>query len=136
VNYVEFGQIPTDGSTWSNKLSYTFSQARPDAAQCRVTFHFKIILNGQTITDSDDRIPMLVVQDVVVMPLEQDPNHRDPFWGTTNVSPPVTLVNVRHLHGGVSNELIFADASVADRVAKAITHAVELCGGSAKPEPF
>jgi hypothetical protein len=30
----------------------------------------------------------------------------------------------------------FQDATVADRVARALTHAVELCGGGSKPEPF
>ncbi len=31
---------------------------------------------------------------------------------------------------------IFRDEETADRVAKAITHAVELCGGGSAPEPF
>jgi hypothetical protein len=31
---------------------------------------------------------------------------------------------------------IFRDEQTADRVAKAMVHAVELCGGGAKPEPF
>jgi hypothetical protein len=30
----------------------------------------------------------------------------------------------------------FVDEDVANRVAKAMLHAVELCGGGAKPEPF
>jgi hypothetical protein len=32
--------------------------------------------------------------------------------------------------------LLFRDEETADRVAKAIVHAVELCGGGSKPEPF
>lgn len=32
--------------------------------------------------------------------------------------------------------LIFRGADMADRVAKAMVHAVELCGGGSKPEPF
>jgi hypothetical protein len=33
-------------------------------------------------------------------------------------------------------EFIFADEEMANRVAKALVHAVELCGGGSKPEPF
>jgi hypothetical protein len=32
--------------------------------------------------------------------------------------------------------LHFRDEETADRVAKALVHAVELCGGGSKPEPF
>jgi len=30
----------------------------------------------------------------------------------------------------------FLDEDVANRIAKAMVHAVELCGGGSKPEPF
>jgi len=33
-------------------------------------------------------------------------------------------------------ELLFRDEDMANRVAKAMVHAVELCGGGSKPEPF
>ncbi len=33
-------------------------------------------------------------------------------------------------------EFLFADEEMANRVAKAMVHAVELCGGGSKPEPF
>ena len=140
VNYVAFIQDTTDGSTFSNKSSLTYSQARPDAAQCTVWYHFKNIRDGQTTFDADSWIRMREVQDVVVMPLEQDITQANaavghPEWVVTSVSPPVTVVKVRRLHGGGGDELDFADASVADRVAKAITHAVELCGGGSK-DPF
>jgi hypothetical protein len=31
---------------------------------------------------------------------------------------------------------MFRDEDMANRVAKALVHAVELCGGGGKPEPF
>jgi len=34
------------------------------------------------------------------------------------------------------NKFIFRDEETANRVAKAMVHAVELCGGGSKPEPF
>jgi hypothetical protein len=140
INYVAFGQSTTDGSTFSKKFSKTFSQARPDAAQCTVSYHFKEIIDGQKMSDLDAGVPLREVQDVVVMPLEQAITQSwaaggHPEMVVISVSPPFTVVKVRRLHGGDSN-IEFADASFADRVAKAITHAVELCGGGEKPEPF
>jgi hypothetical protein len=47
----------------------------------------------------------------------------------------LTALVVRRPHG-VMNLFPFTDADLADRVVKALTHAVELCGDGSKPEPF
>jgi hypothetical protein len=80
------------------------------------------------------------VQDIVIMPYEQDQKEWDPKNNypneiITSTSPPITALVVRHPHGE-ENTFRFTDANLADRVAKAMVHAVELCGGGSKPEPF
>jgi hypothetical protein len=40
------------------------------------------------------------------------------------------------LNNGQDPTIRFYEQELADRVAKALIHAVELCGGGPKPEPF
>jgi hypothetical protein len=40
------------------------------------------------------------------------------------------------LNNGQDPTIRFYEQELADRVAKALVHAVELCGGGPKPEPF
>jgi uncharacterized protein (DUF2384 family) len=42
----------------------------------------------------------------------------------------------RRENGNKENRFTFREEEMANRVAKAMVHAVELCGGGAKPEPF
>jgi len=53
-----------------------------------------------------------------------------------NVEWPPTFVLEITAPGGESKELYFSDESLANRVAKAINHAAELCGAGANKEPF
>ena len=52
----------------------------------------------------------------------------------TATRPQITVLAV-HFDHHKTYWLYFIDSSIADRVAKAMTHAVELCGGGNK-EPF
>jgi hypothetical protein len=49
--------------------------------------------------------------------------------------PPLFVLKVRKTDKGTSG-FNFFDEQLANRVAKAMVHAVELCGGGRKPEPF
>jgi hypothetical protein len=46
------------------------------------------------------------------------------------------VLEVRKSETKGANTLVFFDEQLANRVAKALVHAVELCGGGTKPEPF
>ncbi len=56
-----------------------------------------------------------------------------PEW-SFKIEPPIITLLVRK-NTKETNVLRFSDEDMANRVAKAMLHAVELCGGS-KPEPF
>jgi hypothetical protein len=45
-------------------------------------------------------------------------------------------LNVRRTDVKGGNLVTFFDEQLANRVAKALVHAVERCGGGSKPEPF
>jgi hypothetical protein len=80
-----------------------------------------------------------LVQEIVVMPAEQlfkknESNAGHPELSST-VDPPVFALVVKSSNGEVFNPFWFDDETLAHRVAKALLHAVELCGGGNK-EPF
>jgi hypothetical protein len=53
----------------------------------------------------------------------------------TRTSPPIFVLRITTPAGGW-RDLIFSDETLADRVAKAMVHAAELCGAGSKPEVF
>jgi hypothetical protein len=75
----------------------------------------------------------------VVQPLEQELTQ---YWaqiGQPNiiyntVNPSVTALVVRQTPSNFKS-ILFSDPSLADRMAKALVHAIELCGGGNK-DPF
>jgi hypothetical protein len=90
--------------------------------------------------DEDDAFSLRDVQEIVVKPFEQHGTERLAKNGSPNVvvtstSPPITAL-VARLPRREENVFLFTDADLADRVAKAMLHAVELCGGGKAPEPF
>jgi len=53
--------------------------------------------------------------------------------------PPVWVIVARTPENSKDpnpDQLFFRDSEMANRIAKALVHAVELCGGGSQPEPF
>jgi len=147
ISFVMFEQIASIGSTGAEAevhqtvpLTNEISNVVADQNQCRISYHRKFTFNGKTYMDENSVFSLRDVQDIVIMPYEQDQKEWDPKNNypneiITSTSPPITALVVRHPHGE-ENTFRFTDANLADRVAKAMVHAVELCGGGSKPEPF
>jgi hypothetical protein len=139
VNYVGFYQNTTDGSTFSNTYTNAVSNVFADQSQCRISYHWTTTTDGVPKEDANHWIPLNDVQNIVVKPFAQYQTEMNAIGGlpnfiTTSTNPPLTALVVRRPHG-LENWFPFTDADLADRVAKAITHAIELCGGGNK-EPF
>jgi hypothetical protein len=139
ITYVSFMQNTNDGSTFSNTITNEVSNVVADPSQCRIFYHWKTIRDGATVSDFDAWFSLRDVQDVTVKPYLQYQNEVNASAGIPNIvatslNPPLTALLVRRPHN-VSNLFPFTDADLADRVAKALTHAVELCGGGNK-DPF
>lgn len=56
--------------------------------------------------------------------------------GVQNIVSPETYVLRITTPDGGWRDLSIADETIADRLAKAMVHAADLCGGGSKPEPF
>jgi len=147
ISFVMFEQIASIGSTGAEAevhqtvpLTNEISNVVSDQNQCRISYHRKFTFNGKTYMDENSVFSLRDVQDIVIMPYEQDQKEWDPKNNypneiITSTSPPITALVVHRPHGE-ENTFRFTDANLADRVAKALVHAVELCGGGSKPEPF
>jgi hypothetical protein len=136
------------GSGWSDTVTHEFSSVVADTGQCRISYqiftkHSEIyrwmaICDGKS--NEDISFSLRSVQEIVVKPWEQYETEcmakiGHPNTTVTSSAPAMTALVVRQPHG-VENVFTFNDATLADRVAKAMIHSVELCGGGKSKEPF
>ncbi|HME59357.1 MAG TPA: hypothetical protein VKF63_13520, partial [Terracidiphilus sp.] len=134
VTFRKNHQSAEDEGTTTEEIGSVFA----DQSQCYISYHRKLSMNDQTLSEADQGFSLRDVQSVAVEPYAQYINEASAKLGMigdyVSTSPPVTALLVNRPHG-VWNLFSFTDADLADRVAKALTHAVELCGGGNK-EPF
>jgi len=120
------------GVEWRNKFTVEMSNLVADAGACRVSYHWRAEENGKVIDDADYSLMLKDVKEILVLPQDQNQNQVDnrsghPDWNS-RISPPLFVLIAKRPRGLV-NVFLFSDEEMANRVAKAITHAVELCGG-------
>jgi hypothetical protein len=139
------------GSNFTDTVRHEISNVVADAGQCRISYHiftkhsayYRLVptSDGKNNKGEDSSFSLRIVQEIVVKPWEQYETewlakNGHPETTVTSSAPAMTALVVRQPHG-VENVFTFTDAAIADRVAKAMVHAVELCGGGQKsPEPF
>ena len=136
--FVEYRQNTSDGSTLIVTIVNEISNVVADSGQCRISYHRKAKQDGKVYKNDNGAFSLREVQDIIVRPFEQ---HESEYFSNTGVNivvtsttPSVTVLTVRRPRGEI-NFFDFTDAALADRVAKAMVHAVELCGGGDK-DPF
>jgi len=129
-------QDSSDNSTAVVTITSEINNVVADQSQCRITYHLKMLNNNKVKSELNGVCPLRDVEQIVVRPYE--------YWQTewfakngfptataTSTNPSAIQLSVHHSHGE-ENFFYFTDANLADRVAKAFTHAVELCGGGNK----
>lgn len=115
-----------------------------DASSCSIDFHSRSSDGGGYGNPSDDlvkdfsaRSNLRQVREIVLEQMDEVMQREVAKTGrpvSVRVEPPITSVLVKISDkGGVS--FLFYDQTVAERVARALRHAVSLCGGG-KPETF
>jgi hypothetical protein len=133
LNYTAFVTDASQQSVgWSNKFTVEMSNLATDAGACRITYHWRAEENGKVVDDADYSLALKDVKEILVLSQEQNQNQIDsrnghPDWNSRIAPSLFTLIARRPK--GVVNVFLFSDEEMANRVAKAITHAVELCGG-------
>jgi hypothetical protein len=139
VTFLSYTHNTRNGSDTSETDSTEVSNVVANASECHITYHWKVVMDGRLDQDKEAGFHLREVQDIVIKPYAQyqtelDASLGNPHIVTPSTSPDISALLVRRPHG-IINLFPIIDANMADRVAKALTHAVELCGGGNK-EPF
>jgi hypothetical protein len=127
-----------DGTDSADQYSTEFSKVAADARSCTIKYHRRRVLHG-SVLDDDLTFSLRGVQSLTVWPWKQyaaeqhekdkgDPDEK-PTW-SAQFDPPMFLV-VAHRAGDREGGFEFADKRTANRVATALTHAIQLCGYNA-----
>lgn len=122
-----------DNTNWIYQFKFEISKVVADATACTVAYHYIIVRDGTQISDSDATFNLHDVQDVTLITGDERQNKNDtaaghPTWNA-KVDPPVFDLIVKAKENA-EFYFFFFDGEVANRAAKAMGHAVELCGGS------
>ncbi len=143
VNYTAHWHDYVDDTDGILRYSFQASNVVANPANCWIKYHLKIV-TGTGLNDRDNGFFLPDVQGFVVTKGEQYENERFVAIGYPSISakvdPPIFwLVARRPENSQLSvwrkpgeNAFVFTDEETANGVAKAMLHAVELCGGAAK----
>jgi hypothetical protein len=128
VTYAHYVHDSATGSDWVIQVTDELSNVVASPNLCRIDLHRRTTMNGNVRQDIDAGFDLKVVQDILVLPLEQELNYIDadaghPTW-SSKLSPSLWTVAARRKAGRYG--IFFREEEMANRVAKAMAHAVEL----------
>ncbi len=138
VNFAGYVHDSANNTDGVQKFSATFSNVVANPGACSLNYHRLVFNNGSKEHDENVVINLRDVQSIAVLPDEQD-------WQMFLVRSGDSTKTVKDVPDifalviklpGRDPTIRFYEQAMADRVAKALVHAVELCGGGPKPEPF
>jgi hypothetical protein len=139
INYALYTHDNASGEDWPvYQISIQASNVVADPATCRITWH-KVTTNGGNVgINSDFSLDLRNVLSFEVRTSMREAKMEDTANGNPALDkrqdPPYFAVTAR-LRGNTETPLFFSSEEIANRVAKAMVHAVELCGGGSN-EPF
>jgi TPR repeat protein len=138
VNYAIHVHDNQDGRNWTIQKNEAFTGVVTEPDTCKLSYHWKSIGDGVVQIDADAWFPFTAVANVKVTTVAAVAKLNDAAHGhltrDATVDPPAYEVVVQK-QGNGKNAFIFADEDIANRVAKAMTHAAQLCGGGDQ-DPF
>jgi hypothetical protein len=139
VNFAGYVHDASNNSDGVQKFSATISNVAANPSACTLSYHRLVFNNGSREHNENVFINLRDVQSIAVLPDEQDWQMYLVRNGETTKTvkdvPDISALVIK-LPGGRDPTIRFYEQELADRVAKALVHAVELCGGGPKPEPF
>jgi hypothetical protein len=132
LSYTAYMQNRTNGSTSPKAVVKQFSNVVADPAQCRVSYHFRVVQGGAVTKDKDAWFVLPAVTSVVLEQESQLLTQENAAQGHSNMvvtstAPTVTALLVRRL--SVYNAFPFTDIGSANRFASTVKQAAKLCGG-------
>jgi YD repeat-containing protein len=133
VSFVEFTHDGMSGNDMTYRHMEEYSKVNADTAACIVNLHYREVLGNTVRQDKHAWIALKAVHDITVLPEGQYMNELDsakghPSWNS-RVDPPVFVLKITGPRSNEYNALVFLNEDSANRVAKSMRRAVELCGG-------
>jgi hypothetical protein len=139
VNFAGYVHDASNNSDGVQKFSFTISNVAASPGACSLSYHRVVFNNGGKEYDENVFVNLRDVLSISVLPDEQDWQMYLVRTGDTTKTvkdvPDISALVIK-LNNGKDPTIRFYEQDLADRVAKALVHAVELCGGGPKPEPF
>ncbi len=143
INFALYTHDNKAGSDWPVYLiSIEATNVIADPATCLIRWHKKTTSDGKVGIDRDFSLSLHHVLKLELRSSMQEAKAEDTANGHPEFDkrqdPPYFVVTAQSLDDAgktVETPLFFTDEDTASRVAKAMTYAVELCGGGSK-EPF
>ena len=133
LNFASTTHDPATGQTWDNQFTAEASNVTPDEAACTVDLHWHSTVDGKAVQDMATTIQFKIVTSASVTSLDEDIARLNADGGhaawVTKMRPAIWVLLVRKSNGH-TNTVDFRDRDMAERVAKAMRHAADLCGGS------
>jgi hypothetical protein len=129
------------------RVTSILTQVSADAARCSISYHSTFAVNINSVHEQDGEILLKQVRGISLVQADAMQQRAKAQSGHPELNvkgdPPITLVVVTSAPNSGGSKAIgvlgggfgFYDDSLADRVSKALQHAVSLCGGG-KPETF
>jgi len=139
VSYVAKVHDNASNQDWSSQFQAEATEVVANPKACQINYHWKGTRDGQLLQDQPNSVELKTVSKLSVMSREQ--NLKDETAAShpsyaIKVEPPVFILKIQK-KDKTSNTFSFTDEQLANRIAKAMTHAVELCGGGGEEkEPF
>lgn len=125
----------TQGPEWTNRFEALLSNLAGAPLACRITFHWRTLVNGTVADDSDYGINLQKLTKVVVLSQVEYQHQIDSRSGhdsyQSRIMPP-QFVLVMKPGNDLESIFLFHDEDMANRVARAVSHAVELCAATEK----
>jgi hypothetical protein len=132
VSFTASSKNTANGGSSKNVFVYGFNKVVADQNQCLVSYRGNFAKDGSTFWGGNTWLGLREVQEIVVKPYTQYQTEINTSSGLANyvctsTNPPVTVLQLIFSNGN-KQLFLFTNATVAYRVAKAFTHAANICG--------
>jgi hypothetical protein len=136
ISYALYTHDGSNNSDWPvYQITIGVTNVIADPATCHITWH-KVTTNGGKVgINGDFLLDLRNVQSFVLRTSTEEAKVEDNANGPNSITktqvPPYFVVTARSA-GNTETPFFFKDEDTRDLVAKALTHAMELCGGGGK----
>jgi hypothetical protein len=141
-DYLVYSRDGATGGEETFRLTDTLSDVAADPQTCSISYHWTRSRDQKPpFYNATFKLDLSTIERLTVVPAEQDVRQIDADRGRNDdivrVNPSsISLLKAFKTNNPIGSSFYISDGDLADRLAKAMTHAVELCKPGKKSEPF